>query len=315
MRYKTGATAEKNEEMKKEYEILKVKLVKAEEEVKAFEKKYNGKNSQIKVQHIADNMEKKYRELIDKAIVDKKLLSVELALVHKRVINTPVEKSEIKNILNNYQTDINFAKANLDKKEVLFASFKNLLTKEHLTDTSLNKMSGGRYFIVLKEYSKLANEYNDLNKKIDNLKFYEIVKKSELNNQRKEIKSKLDTLESEYKGIIALKNSPEYEKVYNSIKSDREKIVTGINSEVKEFKSNLFENKEKKSIASDIERDISYVQKDTLKAKDYEPQPEFYNFDNEEPQGGGGGGFKILDEDEERWKEKQTNVFERGFSL
>ena len=84
---------------------------------------------------------------------------------------------------------------------------------------------------------------------------------------------------------------------------------------MKEFKSNLFENKEKKSIASDIERDISYVQKDTLKAKDYEPQPEFYNFDNEEPQGGGGGGFKILDEDEERWKKKQTNVFERGFSL
>ena len=147
------------------------------------------------------------------------------------------------------------------------------------------------------------------------MKFYEIVKKSELNNQRKEIKLKLDTLESEYKGIIALKNSPEYEKVYNSIKSDREKIVTGINSEVKEFKSNLFENKEKKSIASDIERDISYVQKDTSKTKDYEPQPEFYNFDNEEPQGGGGGGFKILDEDEERWKKKQTNVFERGFSL
>ena len=147
------------------------------------------------------------------------------------------------------------------------------------------------------------------------MKFYEIVKKSELNNQRKEIKLKLDTLESEYKGIIALKNSPEYEKVYNSIKFDREKIVAGINSEMKEFKSNLFENKEKKSIASDIERDISYVQKDTSKAKDYESQPEFYNFDNEEPQGGGGGGFKILDEDEERWKKKQTNVFERGFSL
>ena len=315
VRYRTGATAEKNEKMKKQYEILKVKLAKAEEEVKAFEKKYNGKNSQIKVQHIADNMEKKYRELISKALVDKKLLSVELALVHKHVMNTPVEKSEVKNILNNYQTDINFAKANLDKKEALSTSIKKLLNEEHLTDTSFNKISGGRYFIVLKEYSKLANEYNDLNKKIDNLKFYEIVKKSELNNQRKEIKLKLDTLESEYKGIIALKNSPEYEKVYNSIKSDREKIVAGINSEMKEFKSNLFENKEKKSIASDIERDISYVQKDTSKAKDYEPQPEFYNFDNEEPQGGGGGGFKILDEDEERWKKKQTNVFERGFSL
>ena len=315
MRYKTGATAKENEKMKKQYEILKVKLAKAEEEVKAFERKYSGKNSQIKVQHIADNMEKKYKELIGKAIVDKKLLSVELALVHKRVINTPVEKSEVKNILNKYQVNIDYAKANLDKKETFVTSLKKLLSEEHLTDTSFNKMSSGRYFIVIKEYYKLANQYNDLSKKIDNLKFYEIVKKSELNNQRKEIKSKLDTLESEYKGIIALKTSPEYEKVYNSIKSDREKIVAGINSEMKEFKSNLFENKEKKSIASDIGRDISYVQKDTSKTKDYEPQPEFYNFDNEEPQGGGGGGFKILDEDEERWKKKQINVFERGFSL
>ncbi len=315
VRYKTGQSVEENEKMKKQYESLKEKLVKAEEEVKAFEKKYSGKNSQVKVQHIADNMEKKYKELIDKALIDKKLLSVELALVHKRVVNTPVEKSEVKTILNKYQTDINFAKANLDKKEVLSTSIKKLLSEEHLTDTSFNKMSGGRYFIVLKEYSKLANEYNDLNKKFDNLKFYEIEKRVNINNQRKEIKSKLESLESEYKGIIALKSSSEFKEMYNSIKSDREKIVAGINSEVKEFKSNLFENKEKKSIASDIERDISYVQKDTSKAKDYEPQPEFYNFDNEEPQGGGGGGFKILDEDEERWKKKQTNVFEKGFSL
>lgn len=315
VRYATGQSVEENEKLKKQYEVLKAKLSKADEEVKAFEKKYSGKNSQIKVQHIADNMDKKYRELIEKALIDKKLLSVELALVHKRVVNTPVEKSEVKRILNKYQVNVDFAKANLNKKEALATSMKKLLNEKHLTDTSLNKMSSGRYFIVLKEYSKLANEYNDLNKKVDNLKFYEIEKRVSMNNQRKEIKSKLESLESEYKGIIALKTSSEFKEMYNLIKSEREKIISGINSEVKEFKNNFFENNEKDYIASNIEKEISYTQKDTSKSKDYIPQPEFYNFDNEEPHGGGGGGFKILDEDEERWKKKQRNVLEKGFSL
>lgn len=34
-----------------------------------------------------------------------------------------------------------------------------------------------------------------------------------------------------------------------------------------------------------------------------------------EDENGGGGGFQILDKDENRWKKKQKNVFEQGFSL
>ena len=64
--------------MKKEYEILKDKLLKAKKELETFQKKYSSKNFQIKIAHITESMEKKYRGLIEKAIVDKKLLSVEL---------------------------------------------------------------------------------------------------------------------------------------------------------------------------------------------------------------------------------------------
>lgn len=314
VRYATGQTIEENEKFRKEYEVLKDKFLKANSDMKAFEKKYSSKNSQIKIQHIQDNMEKKYKELMDKALTDKKLLSVELALIHKRITNTLVQKSEVKNILNKYQINVDFAKANLSKKEAVATSLKKLLSEKHLTDTALNKFSKGRYFIIAKDYSKLATEYNSLTKQAENLKFYEFSKKFEINNQRKEIKAKLESLETEYKAIISSKNTPEYKEVYQSIKTDREIILSGINSEVKEFKNEVFENNEKDFIALGIEKEIPYVQDKGSNDSIYKPQSTYYDFENNEPESGGGGGFKILDEDEDRWSKKQRNVFERGFA-
>ena len=88
--YKTGATEEIREKNKKDLEILNQKLAKAQEQMKAFENKYGNKNAQIKIAHIEANMEKKYRDLITKALLDKQLLTIELELVHKRLVNAPV---------------------------------------------------------------------------------------------------------------------------------------------------------------------------------------------------------------------------------
>ena len=314
--YNTGKNEEEKNKNRQEYENLKEKYLKAVNDLKTFEKKYSGKNAQIKIEHIANNMEKKYKELIDKALTNKKLLSIEVNLLHKRVISTPIQKSEVKNILNKYQINIDFAKANLNKKENFTISFKKLLTDKHLTNTTLNKLSKGRYFIVLKEYSKLANEYNNLNKQADKLKFYEIEKRVNINNQRKDIKGKLELLESEYKTITSSKASSQFKEVYDSIKVGRETILSEINKEIKEFKTNIFENNEKDNIGSKIEKEINSTNSKDIHSTSNDYSLDFLAYeDNDTPNGGGGGGFKILDEDEDRWNKKVKNSLEKGFSL
>lgn len=319
--YKTGSSPQENEKMKKEYKILKEKYLTAKKELETFQEKYSNKNVQIKIAHITESMEKKYRGLIEKALLDKKLLSVELNLVRNRINETPINKKETYKTLEKYSIKANLSKVNLEKKENIIKNLKNSFTKEKISNTALNKLSKGRYFIVAKEYKVIADRFESLNKKEKNLKFYEIKKKLEIKKEKKDLVSKMEDLETEYNGILALKNKNEFKNTVEEIKSLGSSLISSLKEELKQIKNEVYENNDKNFIASGIKNEIEYISKDEKQNSNYKPYYDNSNIgsgigmEDDEDENGGGGGFQILDKDENRWKKKQKNVFEQGFSL
>jgi|GEM_PF-520433 len=315
--YKTGATEEIREKNKKDLEILNQKLAKAQEQMKAFENKYGNKNAQIKIAHIEDNMEKKYRPLIDKALIDKKLLTIELELVHKRLVNAPLNNKEVRNIIDKYSLNHNIFASKIEKNTAIINKLNNNLKDKNLSNLTLNKLSGGIYYKIIKEYSKLSDKFEKIDKELGKIKFYEIEKRISLNKDKKIIKDKLEGLEKEYNQIKSMVNSKEFNETFKELKDNFEKIIADKKSEIIELKSSAFENKEKDYIASSIEKEISYVSSYFEKMEYTKEQHMIsYSSNNEEiPQGGGGG--NLLEVDEERWKKKKKgqNMFEKGFSL
>lgn len=315
--YKTGATEEIREKNKKDLEILNQKLAKAQEQMKAFENKYGNKNAQIKIAHIEDNMEKKYRTLIDKALIDKKLLTIELELVHKRLVNAPLNNKEVRNIIDKYSLNHNIFASKIEKNTAIINKLNNNLKDKNLSNLTLNKLSGGIYYKIIKEYSKLSDKFEKIDKELGKIKFYEIEKRISLNKDKKIIKDKLEGLEKEYNQIKSMTNSKEFNETFKELKDNFEKIIADKKSEIRELKSSAFENKEKDYIASSVEKEISYVSSHFEK-NEYSKEEKMisYSNNNEEiPQGGGGG--NLLQVDEDRWKKKKKgqNMFEKGFSL
>lgn len=313
--YKTGATEEIRAKNEKDLEVLKQKLSSAQEQMKAFEVKYGSKNAQIKIAHIEQGMEKKYRDLIDKALMDKKLLTIELELVHKRLVNAPANVLEIKNIINKYGLSKEKFDSKIDKNTAIVNKIKANLKEKNLENLTLNKISKGRFYKVIKEYAKLSDRYKIIDKELSNVKFYEIEKRFSLNKEKKVLKDKLEGLENEYKNIKLLINSKEYNSSYNDIKGNFEKIVSSINTETRNLKSSSFENKEKDSIASAIGKEITYVAKQR-EEKDYSNDDYLISYTFGESGPDGVSTSNILDVDEDRWKNKKgKNMFEKGFSL
>lgn len=315
--YKTGATEEIREKNKKDLEILNQKLAKAQEQMKAFENKYGNKNAQIKIAHIEDNMEKKYRTLIDKALIDKKLLTIELELVHKRLVNAPLNNKEVRNIIDKYSLNHNIFASKIEKNTAIINKLNNNLKDKNLSNLTLNKLSGGIYYKIIKEYSNLSDKFKSIDKDLANIKFYEIEKRISLNKDKKIIKDKLEGLEKEYNQIKSMTNSKEFNETFKELKDNFKKIIADKKSEIRELKSSAFENKEKDYIASSVEKEISYVSSHFEK-NEYSKEEKMisYSNNNEEiPQGGGGG--NLLQVDEDRWKKKKKgqNMFEKGFSL
>lgn len=315
--YKTGATEEIREKNKKDLEILNQKLAKAQEQMKAFENKYGNKNAQIKIAHIEANMEKKYRDLITKALLDKQLLTIELELVHKRLVNAPLNNKEVRNIIDKYSLNHNIFASKIEKNTAIINKLNNNLKDKNLSNLTLNKLSGGIYYKIIKEYSNLSDKFKSIDKDLANIKFYEIEKRISLNKDKKIIKDKLEGLEKEYNQIKSMTNSKEFNETFKNLKNSFEKIVADKKSEIRDLKSSAFENKEKDYIASSVEKEISYVSSYFEKLEYTKEQHMIsYSNNNEEiPQGGGGG--NLLQVDEDRWKKKKKgqNMFEKGFSL
>lgn len=315
--YKTGATEEIREKNKKDLEILNQKLTKALEQMKAFEEKYGTKNAQIKIAHIEENMEKKYRDLISKALLDKQLLTIELELVHKRLVNAPLNNKEVRNIMDKYSLNRNIFDSKIEKNTAIINKLNNNLKDKNLSNLTLNKLSGGIYYKIIKEYSNLSDKFKSIDKDLANIKFYEIEKRISLNKDKKIIKDKLEGLEKEYNQIKSMTNSKEFNETFKNLKNSFEKIVADKKSEIRDLKSSAFENKEKDYIASSVEKEISYVSSYFEKLEYTKEQHMIsYSSNNEEiPQGGGGG--NLLQVDEDRWKKKKKgqNMFEKGFSL
>ena len=318
--YQTGNSPQENEKMEKEYKILKEKYLTAKKELETFQEKYSNKNAQIKIAHITESMEKKYRGLIEKALLDKKLLSVELNLVRNRINETSIDKKEAYKILEKYSIKANLSKVNLEKKENIIKNLKNSFTKEKISNTALNKLSKGRYFIVAKEYKVIADRFESLNKKEKNLKFYDIEKRINIKKEKHSLISKMEDLKTEYKDILDLKNKDDFKNTCEELKSFGDTIISSLKEELKEFKNEIFENNDKEFIASGIKNEIEHISKDEKQNSNYKPYYDNRNIgsgigmEDEEEDDGGGGGNSPSSRRDDKWK-KIHNVFEQGFSL
>lgn len=318
--YQTGNSPQENEKMKKEYKILKEKYLTAKKELETFQEKYSNKNFQIKIAHITESMEKKYRGLIEKALLDKKLLSVELNLVRNRINETSIDKKEAYKILEKYSIKANLSKVNLEKKENTIKNLKKSFTEEKISNTALNKLSKGRYFIVAKEYKVIADRFESLNKKEKNLKFYDIEKRINIKKEKHSLISKMEDLKTEYKDILDLKNKDDFKNTCEELKSFGDTIISSLKEELKEFKNEIFENNDKEFIASGIKNEIEHISKDEKQNSNYKPYYDNRNIgsgigmEDEEEDDGGGGGNSPSSRRDDKWK-KIHNVFEQGFSL
>lgn len=318
--YKTGNSPQENEKMEKEYKSLKEKYLTAKKELETFQEKYSNKNAQIKIAHITENMEKKYRGLIEKALLDKKLLSVELNLVRNRINETPIDKKEAYKILEKYSIKANLSKVNLEKKENIIKNLKKSFTEEKISDTALNKLSKGRYFIIAKEYKVIADRFESLNKQEKNLKFYDIEKRINIKKEKHSLISKMEDLKTEYKDILDLKNKDDFKNTCEELKSFGDTIISSLKEELKEFKNEIFENNDKEFIASGIKNEIEHISKDEKQNSNYKPYYDNRNIgsgigiEDEEEDDGGGGGNSPSSRRDDKWK-KIHNVFEKGFSL
>ena len=318
--YQTGNSPQENEKMEKEYKILKEKYLTAKKELETFQEKYSNKNAQIKIAHITESMDKKYRGLIEKALLNKKLLSVELNLVRNRINETSIDKKEAYKILEKYSIKANLSKVNLEKKENTIKNLKKSFTKEKISDTALNKLSKGRYFIVAKEYKVIADKFKSLNTQEKNLKFYDIEKRINIKKEKHRLISKMEDLKTEYNGILDLKNKDDFKNTCEELKSFGDTIISSLKEELKEFKNEIFENNDKEFIASGIKNEIEHISKDEKQNSNYKPYYDNRNIgsgigmEDEEEDDGGGGGNSPSSKKDDKWK-KIHNVFEKGFSL
>ena len=318
--YQTGNSPQENEKMEKEYKILKEKYLTAKKELETFQEKYSNKNAQIKIAHITESMDKKYRGLIEKALLNKKLLSVELNLVRNRINETSIDKKEAYKILEKYSIKANLSKVNLEKKENTIKNLKKSFTKEKISDTALNKLSKGRYFIVAKEYKVIADKFKSLNIQEKNLKFYDIEKRINIKKEKHRLISKMEDLKTEYNGILDLKNKDDFKNTCEELKSFGDTIISSLKEELKEFKNEIFENNDKEFIASGIKNEIEHISKDEKQNSNYKPYYDNRNIgsgigmEDEEEDDGGGGGNSPSSKKDDKWK-KIHNVFEKGFSL
>lgn len=318
--YQTGNSPQENEKMEKEYKILKEKYLTAKKELETFQEKYSNKNAQIKIAHITESMDKKYRGLIEKALLNKKLLSVELNLVRNRINETSIDKKEAYKILEKYSIKANLSKVNLEKKENTIKNLKKSFTEEKISNTALNKLSKGRYFIVAKEYKVIADRFESLNKKEKNLKFYDIEKRINIKKEKHSLISKMEDLKTEYKDILDLKNKDDFKNTCEELKSFGDTIISSLKEELKEFKNEIFENNDKEFIASGIKNEIEHISKDEKQNSNYKPYYDNRNIgsgigmEDEEEDDGGGGGNSPSSRRDDKWK-KIHNVFEQGFSL
>lgn len=317
--YQTGNSPQENEKMEKEYKILKEKYLTAKKELETFQEKYSNKNAQIKIAHITESMDKKYRGLIEKALLNKKLLSVELNLVRNRINETSIDKKEAYKILEKYSIKANLSKVNLEKKENTIKNLKKSFTEEKISNTALNKLSKGRYFIVAKEYKVIADKFENLKNQEKNLKFYDIEKRISIKKEKYILISKMEDLKTEYKGILELKNKDEFKNTFEEIKSFGKDIISSLKEELKESKNEIFESNDKEFIASGIKNEIEHISKDEKQNSNYKPYYDNSSIDSDigiedEEEEEGGGGSSSPSRKDDKWK-KIHNVFEKGFSL
>lgn len=132
----------------------------------------------------------------------------------------------------------------------------------------------------------------------------------------------MENLKVEYKGILEIKNTENFKNIYEEIKSSGENIISTLKEKLKEIKNESFEDSGKEFIASNIKNEIENTSNNEKEISDYKPYYEDNSnigsgigMEDAEDESSGGGGFQILNRDEERWKKKQKNVFEQGFSL
>lgn len=317
--YKTGNSPEENDRMENQYKILKEKYLVAKKELETLQGKYLNKNAQIKIEHIIGSMEKKYKGLIEKTLLDKKLLSVELNLIRNRINETPINKKEAYDILEKYSIKANLSKVNLEKKENIIKNLKKSFTDEKISDITLNKLSKGRYFITAKEYKVIADKFENLKNQEKNLKFYDIEKRISIKKEKYILISKMEDLKTEYKGILELKNKDEFKNTFEKIKSFGKDIISSLKEELKESKNEIFESNDKEFIASGIKNEIEHISKDEKQNSNYKPYYDNSSIDSDigiedEEEEEGGGGSSSPSRKDDKWK-KIHNVFEKGFSL
>ena len=317
--YKTGNSPEENDRMENQYKILKEKYLVAKKELETLQGKYLNKNAQIKIEHIIGSMEKKYKGLIEKTLLDKKLLSVELNLIRNRINETPINKKEAYDILEKYSIKANLSKVNLEKKENIIKNLKKSFTDEKISDITLNKLSKGRYFITAKEYKVIADKFENLKNQEKNLKFYDIEKRISIKKEKYILISKMEDLKTEYKGILELKNKDEFKNTFEEIKSFGKDIISSLKEELKESKNEIFESNDKEFIASGIKNEIEHISKDEKQNSNYKPYYDNSSIDSDigiedEEEEEGGGGSSSPSRKDDKWK-KIHNVFEKGFSL
>ena len=204
--YKAGANEEENIKNSKRLAQLIKEKENIEKEMEEFNSKYNNKNSIIKILFIKENLEEKYRKALVKSVMERKLLRLELEILQNKVFATSLTREQANNLINKYQKDSQYKELLINKNNLIINSLKNLVDSKKLEELTLNKMSKGRYYKIIREYNYLATKYDSLTSQNNSLKFYEIEKRVTLTKERKEIQEKLENLSNEYKFTQFLPN-------------------------------------------------------------------------------------------------------------
>ena len=245
--------------------------------------------------------------------MERKILRLELETLQNKIFATSLTKEQANSLISKYQNNSQYKEMLINKNNIIIDSLKNVINSKKLEELTLNKMSKGKYFNVIKEYNSLATNYDSLTSQINSLKFYEIEKRVSINKERKELKEKLENLSNEYKIIKEFSSKPEFIEVYKSIKENIQNSLNMISKKNKVLQTDLYENRSKENIASSLAYElVSPSLSKITKEIDYSSISS-ENF----PEKSGGGGSENLftkDYDPDEWKRKK-NMFEKGFSL
>lgn len=311
--YKAGANEEENIKNSKRLAQLIKEKENIEKEMEEFNSKYNNKNSIIKILFIKENLEEKYRKALVKSVMERKLLRLELEILQNKVFATSLTREQANNLINKYQKDSQYKELLINKNNLIINSLKNLVDSKKLEELTLNKMSKGRYYKIIREYNYLATKYDSLTSQNNSLKFYEIEKRVTLTKERKEIQEKLENLSNEYKFIKEFISKPEFTKVYEDIREHIQNSLNTVDRKNKEVQYDLYENRSKENIASSLAYELVPPNLSKItKEIDYSSISSEDFFENS----GGGGSENLFtkDYDPDEWKKKK-NMFEKGFSL